>query len=78
MNGEGARIVEEAKAGLSVSAEDPEALANAILDMYQMNDIERLQLGENGRAYFKANYDEDTLINGLVKNFKSLIIRDKN
>jgi glycosyltransferase involved in cell wall biosynthesis len=78
LNGEGARIVEEAKAGFSVSAEDSEALANAILDMYQMNDVELSQLGENGRAYFKANYDEDILIYDLVKNFNSLIIKDEN
>ena len=50
LNGEGARIVEEAKAGLSVRAEDARALSNAILRMYQMSDNQRLQLGENGRA----------------------------
>lgn len=77
LNGEGARIIEEAKAGLSVRAEDDEALANAILSMYQMSDNERLQLGENGRAYFKANFDEDSLINDLIKHFECLITKEK-
>jgi glycosyltransferase involved in cell wall biosynthesis len=77
LNGEGARIVEEAKAGLSVKAEDAIALANAILSMYQMSDKERLQMGDNGRAYFKANFDEDSLINDLIKHFKCLITKEK-
>ena len=77
LNGEGARIVEEAKAGLSVRAEDDEALASAILSMFQMSDNERLQLGENGRAYFKANFDEDSLINDLMKHFECLITKEK-
>jgi glycosyltransferase involved in cell wall biosynthesis len=78
MNGEGARIVDESKAGISVRAEDPKALAGAILKMYRMSDDERLELGENGRAYFKSNFDEDALINDLIKHFKSLVKKEKN
>jgi glycosyltransferase involved in cell wall biosynthesis len=77
LNGEGARIVEEAKAGLSVKAEDAIALANAILSMYQMSDKELLQMGDNGRTYFKANFDEDSLINDLITHFKCLITKEK-
>jgi glycosyltransferase involved in cell wall biosynthesis len=77
LNGEGARIVEEAKAGLSVRAEDARALSDAILRMYQMSDNQRLKLGENGRAYFKENFDEDSLINDLIKHFESLISKEK-
>jgi glycosyltransferase involved in cell wall biosynthesis len=77
LNGEGARIVEEAKAGLSVKAEDAIALANAILSMYQMSDKELLQMGDNGRTYFKANFDEDSLINDLIKHFECLVLKEK-
>jgi glycosyltransferase involved in cell wall biosynthesis len=78
MNGEGARIVDESKAGISVRAEDPKALACAILKMYRMSDDQRLELGENGRAYFKSNFDEDALIDDLIKHFKSLVKKEKN
>jgi glycosyltransferase involved in cell wall biosynthesis len=78
MNGEGARIINEAKVGLSVPAEDAKSLANAILTMYRMTDEERFQLGENGRAYFKSNFDEDALIDDLIKHFKSLVKKEKN
>jgi glycosyltransferase involved in cell wall biosynthesis len=78
MNGEGARIIDESKAGISVRAEDPKALAGAILKMYRMSDDERLELGENGRAYFKSNFDEDALIDDLIKHFRSLVKKEKN
>ena len=78
LNGEGARIVNEAKAGLSVPAEDSKGLAEAILKMYRMTDDERLQLGENGRAYFKDNFDEDALIDDLIKYFECLVAKDKS
>ncbi len=78
LNGEGARIISEAKAGLSVPAEDAKGLAEAILTMYRMTDDERLQLGKNGRAYFKENFDEDTLIDDLIKHFEHLVSKDKS
>lgn len=78
LNGEGARIVNEARAGLSVPAEDAEGLALAILKMYRMTDEERLQMGENGRAFFKKNFDEKTLTSDLIKHFESLVKKEKN
>lgn len=78
LNGEGARIINEARAGLSVPAEDAEGLALAILKMYRMTDEERLQLGENGRAFFKKNFDEKTLTADLIKHFESLVKKEKN
>jgi glycosyltransferase involved in cell wall biosynthesis len=78
LNGVGAEIINEANAGLSVLAEDSNALAQAILKIYKMTDEERLQLGKNGRAYFKANFDEDSLIDDLIKHFERLIAKGKN
>ena len=66
-------MIEKAKAGLSVPAEDSESLANAILKMYSMTDDERKQMGRNGRIYFKKHFDGEMLISKLVKHFKVLI-----
>ncbi len=77
LNGEGSRIINEAKAGFSVPAEDAKSLANAILTIYRMTDEERFQLGKNGRNYFKKNFDEDTLIDDLIKHFECLVAKDK-
>lgn len=78
LNGEGARVINEAKVGLSVPAENAGALANAILKMYRMSDEQRSQLGENGRAYFKRNFDSDKLISELIGHFKRLVVKKDN
>ena len=54
--GEGARVVEAADAGLACPPEDPEALANAIATMADMDADARASMGANGRAYFEQNY----------------------
>lgn len=68
LNGEGARIVEEAGAGLSVPAENAKALAAAVVKIYEMSAEQRNQLGENGLAYFNANFDHDRLVGTLVEH----------
>lgn len=73
LNGEGARLVGEAKAGVAVRAEDSEGLANAIVTLYQMSELEREQMGVNGRAYFKLHFDEEMLTTELIKHFEKLI-----
>jgi len=75
LNGEGARLVGEAKAGIAVRAEDSEGLAEAIVKLYQMSEFEREQMGVNGRAYFKLHFDEEMLITKLIKHFEKLILR---
>jgi glycosyltransferase involved in cell wall biosynthesis len=62
LDGEGARIVEEAGAGLTAPAEDPEALATAVLAMYKMTVAERSVMGLRGRAYFEKNFERNLLL----------------
>lgn len=72
MNGEGARLVMEAEAGLAAPAEDPRALADAILQLYRMAPADRDKMGENGRRYASRYFDRDLLIDQLLGHFKSL------
>ena len=65
LNGEGARVVEEAGAGLTCAAENPEALAETIREVYCMTPEARRALGERGRAYYDANFDRDVLADRL-------------
>lgn len=78
LNGEGARIVNEAKAGITVDAENDEGLAEAILKIYRMTQSEREQIGENGRVYFKKHFDEEMLTNDLLTHFEMLIKKKDN
>lgn len=72
LNGEGARLVAEAQAGLSVPAQDAKALAAATLRMYQMPAEDRARLGANGRRFFKAHFDHDKLVDELMAHLRAI------
>jgi glycosyltransferase involved in cell wall biosynthesis len=66
LNGEGARLVDDAKAGITVPAEDAQGLADAVLRLYEMPPEEREAMGANGRRYFKEHFDHDRLTDELI------------
>jgi glycosyltransferase involved in cell wall biosynthesis len=72
LNGEGARLVLEAGAGLAVPAEDAHGLAQAVLRLYEMPAGERAVMGENGRRYFKEHFDHERLIGELIGHFRQV------
>jgi glycosyltransferase involved in cell wall biosynthesis len=74
LNGEGARIVCEANAGLAVPAEDAVALADSILRLYGMSAEEREKIGQNGRAYFREHFDHDRLVDQLIDHLHELTL----
>ena len=57
LNGEGARIIAEAGAGLTCGAEDSRALAQCVRSLHRMTEQERARLGESGRAYFLEHFE---------------------
>lgn len=57
LDGEGAKVIVEAEAGLTSPAEDVDALVANILALYAMPKSERAVLGENARRYFLSNFD---------------------
>lgn len=72
LNGEGARVVEEAQAGISVPAEDEKALAEAVLLLYRMAPEQRAAMGANGRQYFKTHFDHDKLVEELMAHLRGV------
>ena len=73
LNGEGARVVNEAKAGIVVSAGDSKGLSEAILTLYQLPRSERAIYGKNGRNYYEINFKHEKLIEILISEFENLI-----
>jgi glycosyltransferase involved in cell wall biosynthesis len=65
LEGEGARIVEEAGAGISLTPENPEALAKAVLAIYRMSGKERDDMGIRARRYFESHFDPGMLLDRL-------------
>ena len=73
LNGEGARLVAEAGAGLTVPAEDVQGLATAVLRLYQMSADQREELGANGRRYFNTHFNHDHLVDQLIEHLRNAI-----
>ena len=72
LNGEGARIVVEAGAGLATPAEDAKGLAKTILNVYKLTPVERKNMGENGRKYFQKHFNHDHLVDQLIGHLQSV------
>ena len=58
--------VDDAKAGVSTPAEDPKAIAGAILKLKTLSPEESNKMGQNGREYALKNYDYAILAEKLA------------
>lgn len=67
LNGEGSRVVTEACAGLTCIAEDSEALAQCVKDIYGMSDSDRLKMGEAGYSFFLKHFEMDSQAKHLIE-----------
>lgn len=74
MNGEGARVLGEACAGIACNAGDSVALAEAVLQLQALTPQERAQMGENGRRYFSEHYESGKLAGQLIEHIESLCV----
>ena len=72
LNGEGARLVTEAGAGLATPAEDAKALAETILRLYRLSPGAREKMGENGRRYYKEHFDHEYLVDKLIGHLQAM------
>jgi len=72
LDGEGARVVHEAGAGVTCPAENPKALADAVLKLYNMSGRDREDIGRKGRVYFEKHFEREMLINRLDGWMKEL------
>lgn len=75
LDGEGAHIVVQAKAGLVCATEDPVALANAVLRLSAMSHDQLEGLGAAGRRYFAQNFEPQALVRELIGIFSETISR---
>lgn len=75
--GEGGRIVKESGAGFHVAPENPDELASCVLNLYDLSEADRVQLGLNGKLYFKDNFDHLKLMRTLVSYFEAAVNHQK-
>lgn len=73
LDGEGARIVDEARCGETAPAEDPDALARAVLNLYEASPEERQAMGRRARAYFEEHFEREKLLDRLEGWIRELV-----
>jgi glycosyltransferase involved in cell wall biosynthesis len=66
LDGEGADVIKRAGAGMVCPAGDSAALAQTIERFDETSPEERLQMGKQGHAYAKAEFDRNTLVTRLL------------
>lgn len=65
----GGDIVQIAKCGISVEAQNPQAIADGILKFYKMAENKRKELGANGREYVLEHFTYEK----LAKKYETII-----
>ncbi len=65
LDGEGAAIIRDARAGLTCEAGDAAGLATAVLALASTPHTERIQMGSNGRIYAKQEFGRTQLMDRL-------------
>lgn len=73
LNGEGARLVAQAEAGLTVAAQDGKALAAAVLQLYHMSPQERAAMGGNGARFHENHFSHAMLVDRLIGALRSCL-----
>jgi glycosyltransferase involved in cell wall biosynthesis len=73
LDGEGARVIEDAGAGVCCPAEDAEALAQAVRGLRALPPEQRQRMGEAGRCYYEQHFDPGRLALQLVEQFETAI-----
>lgn len=74
LDGEGARIITEAQAGIACPAEDAQALAQAVVKLSQLDPTELAAMGHNGRMYYERHFDREVLFPQLEQWMNELMI----
>jgi glycosyltransferase involved in cell wall biosynthesis len=77
MDGEGARVIEEAGAGVTCAAEDSAALAAAVLQLNELPADALKRMGETAQAYYAQHFDPAALAKKLVQYFSELVAARK-
>lgn len=71
LDGEGAKIIDEARCGYSSNSEDSVALANNVLKLYSLSEHERVNMGDNAINFFNNNFERNMLLDRLESILKS-------
>ena len=78
LDGEGARVVNEAKAGYTSPAGDAKALAEKIRAFYHDSHEKRQEMAQNSLSYFKRHFEREKVLNDLECFIDVLSLKKEN
>jgi colanic acid biosynthesis glycosyl transferase WcaI len=70
VNGEGGKVVVDAKAGYSCAAESPHELGENIIKMKNMGEKKLSEMGENARKYYDDNFERSYLFEKMENTLR--------
>lgn len=73
LDGEGARVIEEAGAGLVCPAGDGLGLARQVRRLIEMPASERAEMGTRGRAYAAREFNRELVVGKLEQILSELV-----
>ena len=76
LDGEAARVIEEAGAGLACSSGDRQAFSSIVEQMALMLPLQREAMGGLGKRYYEEHFSKEKLFLNLVRLFRQATRRD--
>ena len=70
LNGEGSRIVEQAKCGLTAPSGDYKLFAENIRKLYRTDKAELEQMGKNGFEFYKNHFGKKMVVDNIIESMK--------
>ena len=65
LNGSGADVISDSRAGYCVPSDDYQGLADSVLKMSELSTAELQEMGECALSYYRNNFDRDILVSQL-------------
>ncbi|WP_445749707.1 glycosyltransferase family 4 protein [Polaribacter sp.] len=70
LEGEGAKIINNSRAGFTSNPGDASKLAENIFKLYKMSNEERILMGNNAKGFFEENFEREKLIDRFLEIIK--------
>ena len=78
VEGEGGALVRAADCGLVCPPENPQALADCVLEMFRMPQAQRETMGRSGREYSRKHFDRNTQFKKIELLMQKVVQRGGN
>ncbi len=75
--GETSEIIKDGETGFLVPIKDPESLAKKMLEMMDLPELKRKEMGKKGREYVASQYDLEKIVNEWIKLYQELLEKNK-